>query len=201
MHAVATTTSLAAHCLFPGDGSPVSGPLDQYTYCSSASPSSPRNLSGTNSSGRSNTAGSRMASGWYPHSSSPLPTSYAAPPCDRSTKSRRARPNCSGTGGCIRSTSYTVDRTSAISLTAANPASPPSPPPSTRRTSSRSRRRRSSRPGLPTSMTRNGRNTEKPPNALKPSTKRMLLMASSLLMPCSFSAMDTAAAPCFSTKR
>ncbi|KAG5544365.1 hypothetical protein RHGRI_016946 [Rhododendron griersonianum] len=108
-----TTKSFPAHCLFPAVGLSVSGPLLHSTCLSSPSPSSPTNRPGTNSSDLSKIFGSLVANGWNPNSISPSLTSNAASWLSI-TMSRFARPNCSGTGGSIRSDSYTTDFISSI---------------------------------------------------------------------------------------
>lgn len=95
-----TIKSFPAHCLFPTVGLSVSGPLDHITYFNNASPS-PTNLSGTNSSGRSNTFGSLVANGWYPNNISPFLT-WKVASCDSMVKSHLAFAYCGGTGGSMR---------------------------------------------------------------------------------------------------
>ncbi|GER42663.1 isocitrate dehydrogenase 1, partial [Striga asiatica] len=187
--AASTTKSFPAHCLLSTVGAPLSGPFDHTTCRSSLSPSSPTNLPGTNSSARSKIRGSRVANGWNPYSISPSLTSYAAS-CDSTTRSRRARPYCDGTGGSIRSASYTTDFTSGIPSMAAI-VTGPGPGPTADRTSS-ARRAWTPAPARPIHFIMLGNRIFIPPKELKHVVKTKLWQASSRPIP-SFSACSRTA--------
>jgi hypothetical protein len=115
MHAVPTTTSLAAHCSFiPWRRllglrpiGPVGGAAAAWR-CRRRRTSLARTPRGG--------SGSCLASSWLPHNTSPLAASW-----ERRTKSLRARPNCSGAASG-------AFRTPSTALAAPGPA-PPTPPP------------------------------------------------------------------------
>ncbi|KAF5468376.1 hypothetical protein F2P56_012532, partial [Juglans regia] len=174
-----TTKSFPAHCLFPTVGVSSSGPFDHKTCLSNLSPS-PTNRSGTNSSGLSNIFGSLVANGWNPKIISPSLTLKAASWLSM-MRSRFALPYCSGTGGSIRSDSYTTDFIRGICSMAAIVTLPPLA--LTTDLISLANWVWSLTPARPINFTTLGKKIFIPPKELKQVANTKLWQASSLEMP------------------